>query len=106
MAKSFTVTLALAETVNAEGGTVMVALLLSVKGPAVGVRIMVTVATAAEFMVPRLHTTVAGVPVAPPQLPTVVDADTKVAFAGGNVSVNVTPEAKSPVLVTVNLKVT
>jgi hypothetical protein len=106
MEKSFTVTLALFEIVNEDPGTVIVALSLIVPGPAVGVTITVMVAVALAFIVPRLQTTVAGVPVAPPQVPPVAVADTKVAFAGGSVSVNVTPEVRSPTLVTVNVNVT
>src|SRR5262245_42004164 len=66
----------------------------------------VTVAVAFEFIVPRLHTTVGGVPVAPPQLPPVTVAETNVALATGSVSVKVTPEARSPVFVTVKVNVT
>ena len=76
---------------------------------ATGVKITVTVGTAAAFMVPRLHCTVkfTGALQPFPDEPPAAVAETKVAMVDeGRISVNVTPLTGSPTLVTVYLNVT
>ena len=85
------------------------ALLPSDVGAVIGVKMTVTVGTAAASIVPRLHCTVefTGALHPFPAEPPAVVAETNVAKVDdGRLSVNVTPLTGSPVLVIVYLNVT
>jgi hypothetical protein len=96
-AKSFTVALALAlATIPFAPAAVTCALLLNAPG-AVGIRLTLMLVTLPAFSVPRLHVTAPEE--TPPQELELVPA--KVAPEIGTKSVNVTPDAASPVFVMV-----